>query len=68
MFALRLPHNLEQNLVLCAKELHKTKTELVQEALVKYLEDAQDFINAKKILSRNEQTFTLEEIEEELGL
>jgi predicted DNA-binding protein len=68
MFALRLPVEMEQSLVFCAKELHKSKSELVQEALANYLEDVQDYISAKKILARNEPTITQAEMERELGL
>ncbi len=68
MFALRLPVELEQSLVLCAKELHKSKSELVQEALSNYLEDIQDYISAKKVLARNEPTISHEDLKRELGL
>lgn len=68
MFALRLPVELEQSLVLCAKELHKSKSELVQEALANYLEDIQDYISAKKVLARNEPTILHEDLKRELGL
>lgn len=68
MFALRLPVELEQSLVLCAKELHKSKSELVQEALANYLEDIQDYISAKKVLARNEPTISHEDLKRELGL
>ncbi|TXI99690.1 MAG: anti-toxin [Neisseriales bacterium] len=59
---------MEQSLVLCAKELHKSKSELVQEALSNYLEDIQDYISAKKVLARNEPTISHEDLKRELGL
>lgn len=68
MFALRLPVELEQSLTLCAKELHKSKSELVQEALANYLEDVQDYISAKKVLARKEPTISHEDLKRELGL
>lgn len=68
LVAVRLPVELEQSLVYCAEELHKTKSELIQEALANYLEDLQDYISAKKVLARNEPTFSLDEVERELGL
>jgi predicted DNA-binding protein len=68
MFALRLPVELEQSLVRCAKELHKSKSELVQEALANYLEDIQDYISAKKVLARKEPTVSHEDLKRELGL
>lgn len=68
MFALRLPVELEQSLALCAKELHKSKSELVQEALANYLEDVQDYISAKKVLAKKEPTISHEDLKRELGL
>lgn len=64
----RLTAELENSLVFCAKELNKSKSKLVNEALVKYLEDLKDYISAKKVLARNETTFTLDQVEHELGL
>jgi len=36
MVAVRLPENMERKLETYAKTLHKTKTEIVKEALAKY--------------------------------
>ncbi len=66
--AVRVSEELEQSLVFCARELNKKKTELVNSALAKYLEDMEDYINAKKILARNEPTISQEQMERELGL
>lgn len=68
LMAVRLPLELEQSLLFCAKELHKSKSELVQEALASYLEDLQDYISAKKVLAAKEPSYTLDEVEKELGL
>ena len=68
VMAVRLPVELEQTLIFCAKELHRTKSELVNEALTDYLEDLQDFISAKKALATSERTYTMKEIKVRHGL
>jgi predicted DNA-binding protein len=68
IIAVRVSEELEQSLIFCAKELNKPKTELVNNALVKYLEDVEDFISAKKILAKNEATISQAEMERELGI
>ena len=68
LMAVRLSLDLEQSLAFCAKELHKSKSQLVNEALSIYLEDVQDYISAKKVLESNEPTFSLDEVEHELDI
>lgn len=68
LMAVRLSLDLEQSLAFCAKELHRPKSQLVNEALSIYLEDVQDYISAKKVLELNEPTFSLDEVERELDL
>lgn len=68
MFAVRLPIELEQSLIFCAKELNKPKSELVHIALANYLEDVQDFISAKKALAETKRTYTMEEMKARHGL
>ena len=57
LMAVRLPLELEQSLLFCAKELHKSKSELVQEALASYLEDLQDYISAKSFSRQRTQLY-----------
>ncbi len=68
LIAVRVPVELEQSLIFCAKELHKPKSELVNQALANYLEEIEDYISAKKVLALNEPTFSLDEVERELGV
>lgn len=62
LMTVRLPIEIEQSLMFCAKELNKPKSELVNIALANYLEDVQDFISAKKALAETKKTYTMEEI------
>lgn len=66
--AVRLPLEVEESLIFCAKELNKSKSQLISDALINYLEDIQDYISAKKILARNEPTISQAEMERQLGL
>ena len=68
MFSVRLPIELEQSLILCAKALNKPKSELVQIALANYLEDIQDVISARQALAETKKTYTMKEIKARHGL
>jgi predicted DNA-binding protein len=68
LLTVRLPIELEQSLIFCAKELNKPKSELVNIALTAYLEDIQDFLSAKKALAETQKTYTIEEIKARHGL
>jgi predicted DNA-binding protein len=68
MFTIRLPKEIESELVECAKELNKPKSKIVNEALAFYLEDLQDYIKAKKVLAKNEPTISHEDLKRELGI
>jgi len=66
--AVRLPIEVEESLMFCAKELNKSKSQLINDALINYLEDIQDYISAKKVLAKNEPTISHEDLKRELGL
>jgi predicted DNA-binding protein len=68
MISIRLPQEVENELLVCAKELKKTKSKIVYEALILYLEDLQDYITAKKVLAKNNPTISHEDLKRELGI
>ena len=68
MFSIRLPEELETDLVCLAKQLHLTKSKVVISALKQYIEDQQDYITANKIFNQNNKRYTHEEVMRELDL
>ncbi len=58
MFSIRLPEDIESELISCAKDLGKPKAQIVKEALVLYLEDLKDYIKAKRIVSKKQPTIS----------
>jgi RHH-type rel operon transcriptional repressor/antitoxin RelB len=72
MIAIRFKHNEEQRLDALAKRTGRTKTFYVREAVETYLDDIEDYYLAKKISAKIDsgemKTYSLEEVEKELGL
>ena len=68
MISIRLPQEVENELLACAKELNKTKSKIVYEALLLYLEDLQDYITAKKVMAKNNPRISHEDLKRELGI
>jgi predicted DNA-binding protein len=68
MFSIRLPKELETDLVCLAKQLHLNKSKIVISALTQYIEDQQDYITASTILKQNNKRYTHEEVMRELDL
>ncbi|MDJ0730079.1 MAG: CopG family transcriptional regulator [Crocosphaera sp.] len=72
MRPLNLPQDIEQNLAFLARETGREKDDLVQEAIVRgiedLMEDLKDIRDAKKILASSSRQWTLEEVEAELDL
>jgi len=59
-----LSPQIENRLLILAQELGKKEDELIQEAIINYLEDWEDFITARKrLINRPEHYLTLEEVE-----
>ncbi len=66
---LSLPQQIENRLLLLAQELGRKEDDLIQEAIVNYLEDWEDIRDAQERLSNPPQRYlTLEEVEQELDL
>ena len=72
MLAIRLPEDIENRLNALAKATGRTKTFYAREAILEHLDDLEDLYLAEKVADRirtgKEDTFTLAEVEDELGL
>ncbi len=68
MLGVRLEPDIEKRLERLAKKTGRTKSYYAKEAIRQYIEDREDSLLADEILRKNEPTFTLEEVRQELGL
>jgi RHH-type rel operon transcriptional repressor/antitoxin RelB len=67
MLALRLPPKIEKRLNALAKKTGRTKSFYAREAILRHIEDLEDFHLAKRRLARKAKSVTLEELEQELA-
>jgi RHH-type rel operon transcriptional repressor/antitoxin RelB len=67
MLALRLPPKIEKRLDALAKKTGRTKSFYAREAILRHIEDLEDFHLAKRRLARKVEPVTLEELEQELA-
>lgn len=65
---LSLSPQLENRLSILAQELGKQETELIEEALINYMEDLEDIRDAEYRLDNPESYVTLDELEKSLDL
>lgn len=72
MLAIRLPKEIELRLAELAKRTGRTKTFYAREAILEHLDDLEDLYLAEATLDRirkgEERTYTLDEVERDLGL
>lgn len=72
MLAIRLPEEIEARLTDLALKTGRTKTYYARQAILEYLDDMEDLYLAEQrygaIKSGKSKTYTLEEVEKELGL
>ena len=72
MLAIRLPSDIEERLERLARATGRTKTYYAREAILEHLDDLEDLYLAEQRLidhrAGRSQTYTLEEVERELGL
>ena len=68
MLAIRLPEPIEERLESLARETGRTKSSLVREAIVEYIDDLEDLYLAEARARRNRRTIPLDEVERTLGL
>jgi len=72
MLALRLPEEIERRLAALAKRTGRSKSFYAREAILEHLDDLEAEYLSDQVLKRvqegKEQTYTLDELERELGL
>ncbi len=72
MLAIRLPADIESRLDRLAKATGRTKSFYAREAILEHLDDLEDLYLAERRLADNRagksRTYTLEEVEQVLGL
>jgi RHH-type rel operon transcriptional repressor/antitoxin RelB len=66
MLALRLPPEIEQRLDALAKKTGRSKSYYAREAIVRQLEDIEDYYLARRRLARGGPRVTLESLERQL--
>ena len=66
MLALRLPPKIEKRLDALAKKTGRTKSFYAREAILRHIEDLEDYHLARRRLSRKSAPVTLEALEREL--
>ena len=64
------PQELKARLELFAKELDRSKAYLIRQALEEYLEDLQDYLEAKRIKATSDpsKSISFEEVKQRYGL
>jgi RHH-type transcriptional regulator, rel operon repressor / antitoxin RelB len=72
MLAIRLSPELEARLDALAKRTGRTKTFYAREAIIEHIDDLEDLYDVEEryegFLTNGGKTYTLEEVEKELGL
>ena len=66
LLAIRIPPDIEKRLDQLAKRTGRTKSFYAREAILRHLEDLEDFHLAERRLRRGGTRLTLEELEKEL--
>lgn len=66
MLALRLPPEIEKRLETLAKKTGRTKSFYAREAILRHLEDLEDYHLAERRLRRGGPTVPLDDLEKEL--
>jgi RHH-type rel operon transcriptional repressor/antitoxin RelB len=67
MLALRLPPEIEKRLDALAKKTGRTKSFYAREAILRHIEDLEDYHLAKRRLARKSKGIPLEDLEKELA-
>ncbi|HLA20109.1 MAG TPA: DUF6290 family protein [Pseudolabrys sp.] len=67
MLALRLTPDIEKRLTALAKKTGRTKSFYAREAIMRHIEDIEDYHLASRRLARRGKRVTLEQLEKELG-
>jgi RHH-type transcriptional regulator, rel operon repressor / antitoxin RelB len=67
MLALRLPPDIEQRLAALAKKTGRSKSFYAREAILRHIEDIEDYHLARRRLERGGPRVTLEQLEREIA-
>jgi RHH-type transcriptional regulator, rel operon repressor / antitoxin RelB len=67
MLALRLPPQIEKRLDNLARKTGRTKSFYAREAILRHIEDIEDYHLARRRLARRGRRVSLEQLESELG-
>ena len=67
MLALRLPPDLEKRLAALARKTGRTKSFYAREAILRHIEDLEDYHLAQRRLAAGGERVTLEDLERELA-
>ena len=67
MVAIRLPPDIEKRLAALAKKTGRTKTFYAREAILRHLEDLEDYHLAQRRLARGGRRVTFEDLERDLA-
>jgi RHH-type transcriptional regulator, rel operon repressor / antitoxin RelB len=67
MLTVRLPGDIEKRLDLLAKRTGRTKSFYVRQAILRHLDDLEDYFLARQRLGRKAARVTLEELEREVA-
>ena len=66
---INLSNGIHSRLMTISQQIGRTETELIEEAILNYLEDLEDIQEAQnRLMNPPERYLTLEEVEQELGL
>lgn len=68
MLTVNLPPNIESRYQVLAMELGKKQDDLLQEAIISYLEDLEDIRDAEYRLNNPQSYLTIDELEKSLEL
>lgn len=67
--AINLSNGIHSRLMAISQQIGRTESELIEEAILNYLEDLEDIQETQNRLGNSpERYLTLEEVEQELGL
>jgi RHH-type rel operon transcriptional repressor/antitoxin RelB len=67
MLALRLPPKIEKRLDALAKKTGRTKSFYAREAILRHIEDLEDYHLARRRLARKAEAVSLDELEKEFA-
>lgn len=65
MISIRLDENLENSLNTIAAEMDKSKSSIIREALLEYIEDKLDYLATVKALNNTKSTVSLSDVLDE---